>query len=313
MAVDIQATGYMGLAFETTAGSYVAPTKFFPIRSESLQFAQDTHWRRPIRAVNDINGAVPGDAHCEGDIEMELLEDVLPYFLYASRNTVVKVGAAAPYTYTTTPFHGALPTTGRTLSLTVVRAGVVFGYTGCVVGSMSFGVDGPIGTMTFTVHGRDEAVAGVPTATFPTTLPFGSGNWNIQIPTATQIFDMDTFEFSIEDNASSEPRLKSTRGAAFVRFGERNIGLSVERDFDGRADYDAFKALTAQSILVRADKGVANRIDLKMPVAIKDTYDMGGLSSQGDLVRASIAYQGVYDAASSKSYEIIVITSESIV
>ena len=312
MPEDIQATGYMGIAFETVAGTYVAPTKYFPSRSESLQYRQETHWRRPIRAVNDILGAVSGMAHVEGDVEMEVLEDIVPYWLYASRNTVVKTGAGPNYIYTTTPFHGALPTTGKTLSITVVRAGVTFGYTGCLVGSMTFGMDGQIHILTMSVHGRTEASQSLPTPTFTTTSPYGSGTYTVEIPTGTVVTDADTFELQIEDNASSEQRLQSIVGAAFVRFGERNLQLSVERDFVSRADYDAFKALTAQSITILASKGANNSIQYKLPVAIKDTYDMGGLQNQGDLVRAAIVYRGAYDPSTTKSYEIVVKTQENI-
>ncbi len=312
MPPEIQATGYMGLAFESVAGTYTAPTKFFPIRSESLQSRQATHWRRPIRAVNDVLGAVAGMTHAEGDIEMEVLEDVLPYFLYASRNTVVKSGSTPNFIYTTTPFHGALPTSGRSLSLTVVRNGVAFGYVGCIVGSMKFGMDGMLHIMTMSIHGRSEADQTVPSPTFSTVPPFGAGSYTVEIPVGSIITDADTFEFQIEDNASSEQRLQATIGAAYARFGERNLQLSVERDFISRADYDAFKALTAQAISILASKGANNSVKYSLPVAIKDTYDMGGLQAQGDLVRASIVYQLPYDPTTAKSYEIVVKTQESI-
>jgi hypothetical protein len=139
------------------------------------------------------------------------------------------------------------------------------------------------------------------------------GNWSIQVPTATQIFDADTFSLQIEDNASAEVRLKDTPGAAYARFGERGVTLSMDRDFTDRAEYDAFKTLTAQSIRILATKDVTHRVQFTVPVAIKDTYDVSGLAGQGDLVRASIAYQGVYDATTSKAYEIEVTTDENVI
>jgi hypothetical protein len=42
MALDIGASGEVGLAFEATVGTYVAPTKFIPVRNESLKRVQDT-------------------------------------------------------------------------------------------------------------------------------------------------------------------------------------------------------------------------------------------------------------------------------
>lgn len=84
-------------AFATN--TYTAPTKFFPFNSESLTSPQATVWRRPIRQSADIIGAVPGNFNIEGDIVMEALEDVVPYFLMASRTAVTKVDASPNYTY----------------------------------------------------------------------------------------------------------------------------------------------------------------------------------------------------------------------
>jgi hypothetical protein len=76
----------------------------------------------------------------------------------------------------------------------------------------------------------------------------------------------------------------------------------LDRDFITRIDYDAFKALTAQTITLIASKGTNNSITIVMPVAIKDTYAVN-LSGQGDVIRASIAYQGIIDSTG-KSYSI---------
>src|SRR4051794_26248502 len=100
---DIGASSVIGIALETVAGTYLAPTKFVPFESESLTYQQDTTWRRPIRNTPGLVGAIPGNASISGDISLEGLIDVIPYFLYASRCSVNKVGASAPYTYTFTP------------------------------------------------------------------------------------------------------------------------------------------------------------------------------------------------------------------
>lgn len=310
MALGIGGGAQMGLALEVTPGTYVAPTKYFPFNSESLQFQQATKWRRPIRQAVGIVGAVAGDSHVEGEIEMEALEDVVAYFMQASRMTVVKSGATN-FTYTGTPSNVAIPV--KTMSLTIERVGgVVFGYTGMVVNSFKFSIDE--GTLMFTVNmvGRDEASQSVPTPTWPTTTPYGAGQYSLEIPTATPVTDTDTFEFSVEDNASPAFRLKSTgRSAAFINYGERAVTMSMERDFTSRTDYDAFKALTSQSITLTASKGANNSISMVAPVAIKDTYEVT-VPGQGDLVRANIAYQGAING-SGADYSLVVKTQEDIV
>ena len=294
----------------TTPGTYVAPTKFFPFNSESITIENDTIWRRPIRQSADIIGAVPGNYHPEGELQLESLEDVVLYFLWASRTTIVRTGTTPNWIYTITPTSAAVA--NKTLSLTFVRNGTVFGYTGICLSSFTFGIEDGLLSFNTNVIGRDEAVQSAPVPTWPTTTPFGAGMYSIEVPTGSPVLDTDTFEFTVEDNAEAQFRLKNTgRGAQFIKYGERNSTLSLERDFIGRTDYDAFKAVTAQSVTLTASKSVNNQITLLAPVAIKDTYEVG-LSGQGDLVRASIAYNNIIDGTG-KSWEIVIKTQETIV
>jgi len=292
--------------------TYYAPTKFFPFLTEGLSYKQDTQWRRPIRQNVDNLGGVPGNVNTEGDVEMEALMDVAPYFHAASRCGIVKSGPVSSiYTYVATPTAAGVAT--RTLSITIVRNGRVFGYTGCVVGTFKYSIDNGMLKATYSIIGSDEASQSLPAPTYTNQLqPFGAGEYDIEIPTATQVFDADTFEVSVEDNAAAQFRLKNTgRGAQFVQFGERNVTVSTERDFLSRTEYDAYKALTAQAIMLKAVKATGEVFQFDMPSAIKDTYEIA-LGGQGDLVRASINYMGTFDVATQKSYTLTMKTLESV-
>jgi len=289
-------------------GSYTAPTKFFPFNSESLKFDQATIWRRPIRQSVDIVGAVPGNVHINGDIEMEALEDVVPYFMLATRTTATKTGAGADKVYLFDPDPNATPKVS--LSLTVVRNGIVFGYTGCVVAQHSFKPNDGIFMFNVSIIGSDESVQSLPVPTWPTTTPFGAGQYEVNIA-GTQMFDTDTFEFMVNDNAEPQYRLKNTgRGAQYIKFGERESKITMERDFFNRTEFDAFKALTQEAIYIKASKSATNYIKASAPVSIKNTYEVG-LSSQGDLVRAAIEYMNVINS-SGNSYLVEVGTQENI-
>lgn len=311
-AFGVGGGGFVGIALEAVAGTYVAPTKFFPILTESLQHMQETIWRRPIRQNVDILGAVPGNVHIEGDIEMEVLTDAAVYFHRISRADIQKTGTAAPWSYVVTP--NAAACAGKTASITVVRNGVVFGYTGCVVAGFTYTVEDGLLKATYNIIGLDEAVQALPVPTFAgQERPFGAGEYTVEIPTASQVFDTDTFEWTVNDNGEPQYRMKNTgRGAQFIQFGEREVTLSVERDFGTRADYDAYKALTAQSITIDADSALPNeKFTLLLDAAIKDTYEVG-LSGQGDLIRASISYMCVYNAGTSRSYRLTLLADEDI-
>lgn len=292
----------------TNPGVYVAPTKFIPFMSETLTSTQATIWRRPIRQSADIIGAVAGNFHVAGDISIEGIEDTSIYFLHGSRMSIVKTGTTN-YTYTCTPTANAIP--AATLSITVVRNNIVFGFVGCVVSSQTFTQQDGILMHNLTIIGRDEAVQSSPTPTWPTTTPFGAGQYSIEIPTATPVLDTDTFEFTIDDAAEPMFRLKNpSRGAQFVKYGERSLKMTMERDFLDRTDFDAFKALTSQDITIAVSKGINNSISLNAPVAIKDTYEVQN-SGQGDLVRAALTYNGVING-SGVSYTLVVKTQENV-
>jgi len=316
MAVGIGAGGFMGIAFESTYGTYAAPTKYFPIKSESFKFMQDTYWRRVIRGnVVTWLGAADGFSHIEGEIEMELMEDALAHFLHATRNTVVKSGAGADKTYTTTPTAIASSASlAKTLSITMVRAGVTFGYVGCVVGKMSFSSDETgVPMMTMTVVGSDEGSQTLPTPTWlATSTAFGAGMYSVEIPTATQVFDCDGFTFDVDDTPEPQFRLNNTRKARFIKFGERSVTCKITRDFDGRTEFDAFKALTSTSITIACTKSAVKKITFLLPNAIREAHDGPELTGQGDLIVADVNFNGAFDTATSKDYQITVICQEDI-
>lgn len=310
MAVGIGAGGFVGIAVEGTSGTYEAPTKFFPIRNESLKWTQENNVRKEIRGVADSIGIVLGNGHIEGDLEMVVMADVLPYFLKASRNSVVKTGVG-PYTYTTTPLHSAIA--ANTLSITVVRNGVAFGYVGVAVSTIEFSQDNGLAVVKFSMLGNSEADQTLPTYSATNQAPFGAGKWNIQIPTATQVFDVDNFTWTVEDNGEVQTRLKNSLGAHFIKWGERDVKIHVDRDFQDRTEMDAFKALTSSTLsIIMSNDASNNQVTLKAFAAIRDTYDLNGLTGQGDLIRAGIDWLGVYSQSDTKSYEIVVKTTENI-
>src|SRR3954462_9218480 len=292
-----------------TPNTYAAPTKFFRIRSEGLGFKQATQWRRTIGLSGDNQGAIAGNVNTEGDISMEAMHDVCPYFHLVSRASVVKTGAG-PYVYTITPTPDA--TARKTMSITIVRNGVIFGYTGCVVGSYNYTIDSGAVVVTWSIKGSDETTQTLPVPTFVDTPVFGAGMYEFQIPTPTVSTDISAFTFSVDDSAEPQFRFKNTgRGAQFMKFGERNVTCALTRDFQDRTDYDAWKALTGQTFQMTCAAG-GNSIVLTAPSMIKDTYELG-LSAQGDLITASINYQMAYDNATARAYQVVITTTENFV
>ncbi len=304
----IGASSIIGLAQEVTAGTYVAPTKFFPVVGSSLDRNQNNHKRRVIRGTADQIGQTEGNAIVEGQIEMECLHDVLPYFMYAGRFTVVKTGAG-PYVYTCTPNDTASVANGDTLSITQVRNGQTFGYTGVVVTSFEIYLDEFILMLRLNVIGEEEASQSLPTATWPTSVPYGAGDYTVEFDDSAAD-DVDGWSFNIDNAGEAMYRVEGSAGASFIKYGERTTTVKLARDFKTRTDFDAYKVLTAQKIDMTATNGT-DIIYLEVPVAIKQSYGIP-ISGQGDLIQAQIEYDGVYDATVGASAQVIITTDENI-
>lgn len=303
MPAGIGASGVIGIAFESTRGTYAAPTKFFPLKSESLMFNQGVTPRRVIRGIAGPLGFVKGNGIVEGDIVMEVLADVLPYFLYASRATVVKTGTG-PYVYTAKGNANGSPTTGRTLSITIVRNGVVFGYTGCIVGSSTYSLEDGILMVTHKIMGEEEATASAPTPTYSNGLPFGMGTYVLEIDDVADA-NIGNVNISIEDNATAEYRLTGGTGADVVHWGENTTKITVDRDFITRTQYDKYRAITAEKFELTSTNGDGDIVKFTFPVGVMTTYAIP-LSGVGDLVAAKTDIEAGYSATLVSNWEIAV-------
>jgi len=159
--------------------------------------------------------------------------------------------------------------------------------------------------------GSDEGTQTLPVPTFQAPTQFGAGTYSFQIPTASQIFDVDTFEFSVDDAAEPQFRLQSggLRGARYVKYGSRTARMVFDRDFQDKTEYNLYKALTATTLQVLASNGTNNQIIFDLYNAVRDTMTVT-TGSQGDLIRAHEELMAVFDFSASKSYQIACKTQE---
>lgn len=315
MTLEVAGQGVVGVAFETTQNTYVAPTNFLPLRSETLELMEDKFYRLNIRATADRTGALQGYKHVEGDVEFEVTASELLYWMYASRVSIVKTGAG-PYTYTFAPVGVAKTSTGagatvrKTLSITAQRSGVVFGYVGCSVVQHVFTVDNGVLVGTFSVIGSDEASQSPPTPTWPTSTPFAPGKVTLEFPDATPRADVDTFNLTINDNGSAANRLNGQRGAAYITWGEREVTATYDMDFDNTTDYNVFKNQTIQVLEILASNNASSdEVSLKLNNCVVDTYPVS-LSGFGDILRASINMHSI--ALTTDAYTMVVKSITSI-
>jgi len=311
----IGAGGVLGISMESSRGTYVAPSKWVPIRSESLTTSQELTYRRNIRGIADPMLPLPGNLTHEGDIEFECTPDVLPYIFKSMRVGVTKTGSSDPYTYVYLPTHTATST--ASMSIYIERGGIRFTYSGVTIGKLSLTINEGIMICTASVSALSEVTQSATSSSYSNNKPFSTGNFSIEIPNSSAVTDMDNITFDIDEGIQTNHRLNGSQNPASVTLGERTVTCSMDRDFSSRADFDAFKAATATSLAVictyTPSGGSANDryLKLEMPVASMESYTVN-LGSQGDLVRASTTYTASYSNSDTFAYRATVKTDENL-
>lgn len=303
MPAGLGGGGKVGIAFETTMGTYVAPTIFVPVLSESLMYREEKYYSEQIRQQTMVSDAKPGYYHVEGDVEMEVDPTNHPYWLYASRHTPAKTGAG-PYTYTFTPSTAgsastaAGATTAKTLSITVVRNNVVFGYTGCTVGNFEYSIEDGTLRCTMTVLGLAEAVQASPSPSWsaPDLLGADAHRVFVAASAVTPTFgaastDFNGFTFRANHNAEAQNRIVAARSASYISYGITEAEIESELDFIDRTEYDNMVNNSTRAIKLASTNGGAtlaaatSGIELQGNRVSYDTYDVA-LEGIGDLIMA---------------------------
>jgi hypothetical protein len=182
------------------------------------------------------------------------------------------------------------------MSITIVRNGVVFAYVGCVVSQFKYSQSDGILTATYSIVGADELDGKtLPTDAWSAEDVYGPGEYTVELPTGSTVTDTQSFDLTVNDNASAQFRLKSTgRNADFIQYGARTVELETKRDFLSKAVYADFKALTAESVSLSVSHGANNSIGFVFGNVAQDTHEVS-LSGQGDIIASSIKYNAMID------------------
>lgn len=308
---DIAGNGAIWVGLETTYGTSVDPTAsgvgvWVPIISETLMYTEDKYFSPQIR-----NSAIASDVeqapyHVAGDIVMEVDANYLPYFLYASRHTVVKTGTG-PYTYTATPTNiGATYPGGsaKGLSIVAVRNHIGYLYSGCVVGQYAFTIENGVLRVTMSMLGLAETDTAVADPTSSESWIdadlFGAGAHTVYVDAAgtgpaftTADSTFNGFTFTANYNATAQNRLTSNRSATYVAYGETEATYDTELDFTSKDEYNNMKDNTLRSIKFESLKGgtpfsaATRAFQAIVNRSAYNTYEVN-LSGIGDLLMARV-------------------------
>lgn len=298
---------------EATYGTYVDPADgtgaWMPILTESLHYMETKYYSPQIRQQTIVSDVKPSFYHVEGDIEFEVDAHYLPYWLVASRHTIVQTGSG-PYTYKATPGNFGSTYPGGTapgVSLTAIRNGIGFGYGGCIGGQFAFTIDAGILKCTVSVMGLSEAVpADLDSATWIAPSLFGADAHTVYTaasgtaPTFAADHTFNTLTITMNYNAAAQNRIQPDRSATFISYGETELTYQTELDFLTRTEYDKMKASTTTALRLESCKPggagtfsaatEAVRIDINR--SSYDTYEVD-TPAMGDLVAANVTGRGI--------------------
>ena len=328
MPVDIGANNAVWIGLETTYGTAVDPTAagvgvWMPILDEALVYTENKYYSPQIRQQAMVSAVVPAPYHVTGPIHFEVDVNYLPYLLYASRHTVVKTGpASGVYTYTVTPTGSGATYPGgsaKGLSILVVRNGIGFLYSGCVIGQWSFTITGGILECTATVTGLAETdPSGATSPSYIAASLFGADASSIYLDAAglTPAFAsasvlFDGYTVDINHNAEAMNRINPTRSANFIKYGVTDVGVTSTVDFLDKTEYNNFKNSTLKAIKLEANKPGGAGTFAAATEAVQITnyrgpYDQYTVDTKGmaDLVSAAVNFKSLAIAGGS-GYKIV--------
>lgn len=306
---DIAGNGAIWVGLEATYGTPVDPTAagvgvWVPIISEALQYTEDKYYSPQIRQSAIVSDVRQSYYHVEGDIVMEVDPNFLPYFLYASRHTVVK-GGAGPYTYAATPTNVGATYPGGTskgLSIYTLRNAVGFLYSGCVVNNWEFTIENGVLRVTMGMLGLAEVdpATSTPTTSWIDPVLYGADAHTIFVDAAgvspafaSADSTFNGFTWRANYNGSAQNRIVPDRAATYVAYGETEATYDTELDFVSKTEYDNMKNNTLRSIRLASLHGGADFASATDGVQIttyRSNYDVYqvGLSGMGDLLMARV-------------------------
>ena len=265
---DIGAHGWMWVGIESTYGTPLDPSDgdaalgiYVPILSETLMYTEpDRYYSEQIRQETMHSDVKQSYYHVEGEIVMEVDARYMPYFMFASRHTTTKTGAATPWTYSSVPAGTGTTYPGGTakgLSIAIVRDNVGFLYSGCIVGQYAFTVENGVLRVTMNMLGLNEApfAGAVPVPTFAAPDLFGADSHGVYVaaagttPTFTA-FDttFNGFTETVNHNAEPQNRITRARSASYIKYGITEVSYDTELDFVSRAEYDNFVNLVKRAL-----------------------------------------------------------------
>ncbi|MEU1122129.1 phage tail tube protein [Streptomyces sp. NPDC005899] len=312
MAIGSGLGAQVGIAAETTYGTFVAPAKFIEFTKESLQLKKTTAQSAGIaagRLVPLSSRRVVTQRQASGSLEMEVTNKAMGVLLQSLMGTTVTPAQqAATSAYLQT--HILADTAGKSLTIqkgVPLTTGVVTrkNFLGCKVISAEFSCEvGGMLTASFEIDSKDvEETSVLASASYPAMAPFHFGQMSLKT---------GVYASEVARNGVRKVSIKIERPQATERFYAGAAGLkaepiandqvkitgSIEMDYvdtilDDLHTSDAATALVWDFTGPLIAATHFERFTIKLP-AIR--FDDAPPTVEGfDVVKPTLSFTGLYD------------------
>lgn len=242
--MTLGALGYVGYGIESVDGEFVAPTKFLPVDSFSIEDTNDFIVPAQIRHSRDFYIGMEAPYPVSGSMEMELIPTDIGALLGSAFADVPTSSAysGGGYEHAYTP-GSDMPTLTFESSAGDV---LVMRYSGVRVNTLEIkAAFGEIVTGTFGLEGVNRQKQNSPsTPAFSDVTPFHFTGADVHVASGTLLTTVKDFTFGVNNNLTRIGTLRKTRAWKRMAFGMRNVTLAMSLDFTDTTEYDRFLSET---------------------------------------------------------------------
>jgi hypothetical protein len=249
----------LGIAKETTFGTFVTSTTFLEFNSESLKAQRDVKILESINSTRDAKKRMLGNQSADGSLELDLnlASDGIVYLIkQAMGGTCSTAVVSAASSFTHTLYAGDMENNGwtagstrmKSLSMAVRRGGQdapTYNFFGMRVNTLTIKaeVGSPV-IMTAELIGSGCSISStIPTVTLTDIVPLNFSEITIQTGLTSTTLSTEyykSFEFSINNNLNGDFRVLGNIGRAAIPAQKRETKLKLTQSFDTTTAYDRY-------------------------------------------------------------------------
>jgi hypothetical protein len=281
MATGFGTDSWLGIASESTYGTYVAPTDFLEIMEEGIETERPLITRPSLRSPS-VTNAILGKTSVSGSFKCQLGYQGFDLLYRHAMGGTPATSGAGPYQHIHA-LGNSLPT-GLSLHLNrsaaSVGVGSAFKFMGCQIQSLKFSQSPEEEAMLEVgVIGRDFGNVNVATPTFTDLELVEWTQFSLSLGGAIDDYvKVRNFEITLE-NVLAEDRYNLGSGlrVGLGRNGPRKVSGKFTTEFDSLAIFNVFKAQTglAGGIALTAlwDNGQASTLNRKLQLDGTITFE----------------------------------------